>query len=223
MCTVSVVSRDGGVRIGCSRDERLSRAPARPPSHHRCGRRDAWYPVDPESGGTWVGVNDRGMAIAVLNRAGRGVAAAAGKASRGLIVPHLLACSDLRAAADALHALDWSAYAPCRVLAADRRSAILFTPGTEEPPVACSLLKPLLVTSSSLGDHLVEEPRARLFADMVTDATDRVAAQQRFHDHQWPDRSHLSVRMRRSDAATVSRTWIDLDANDIRLRYEPLC
>src|SRR5262249_8211042 len=68
MCTVSVVASRGGVRLVCNRDERVSRPVAQPPALHRTAAGVAIYPVDPESGGTWVGVTDRGFAAVLINR-----------------------------------------------------------------------------------------------------------------------------------------------------------
>ena len=59
----------------CNRDERRDRRAATPPAVHRLQHRTAIYPVDPVGGGTWIGVNDAGLAAALLNRT---IVAAAG-------------------------------------------------------------------------------------------------------------------------------------------------
>src|SRR5262249_11399645 len=67
MCTVTVVPTPGAVRLACNRDEQRTRPPALPPQVRRFGRRWAAFPVDPVGGGTWVAVNDTGLAMTVLN------------------------------------------------------------------------------------------------------------------------------------------------------------
>jgi hypothetical protein len=76
-----------------------------------------------------------------------------------------------------------------------------------------------MFTSSSLGDELVERPRQRLFAALVESSRRPLAAQARYHRHRWPDRPHISVRMARADAATVSHTTIDVSNEHIAIEY----
>jgi hypothetical protein len=40
--------------------------------------------------------------------------------------------------------------------------------------------------------------------------------------HQWVDKREISVVMERGDAATVSRTTVEVSSTDITLEYEPL-
>jgi len=231
MCTVSVVPRPGGFRLVCNRDERFTRPAAESPQMRRVGRRVAIFPVDPQSGGTWVGVNDAGLAVAVLNRnavvtrrqiATRHVGRPT--VSRGVVVPQLLSCGSIDDACSRLTDLDWATFEPFRVLLADaRRVALASVEGTNVLVDAQALTKPTMVTSSSLGDDLVEGPRRVLFRDLVLLARDPVAGQNAFHVHQWADRPHISVRMRRPDAATVSRTWIESTAAGVRVGYEAPC
>jgi hypothetical protein len=58
---------------------------------------------------------------------------------------------------------------------------------------------------------------------MVIHATSGLLdAQGRFHRPQWRARPHISVRMERGDAMTVSRTFVDATASSRRLVYESL-
>ena len=68
MCTVSVVPTATGFRVACNRDEQRARPVAEPPTVHHFGRTAGVWPGDPISGGTWIGVNDAGLAMAVLDR-----------------------------------------------------------------------------------------------------------------------------------------------------------
>jgi hypothetical protein len=87
------------------------------------------------------------------------------------------------------------------------------------PPI--TLDRPLIFTSSSLGDGLVEAPRQQLFQRMVVEARSGwLRGQRRFHRHQWPSRPEISVRMERHDALTVSRTVVEVTRARRSLFYE---
>jgi len=180
------------------------------------------YPIDPLSGGTWIGVNDSGLAAAVLNRTpSPAPARRAATLSRGVIVPALLGCRSIDAAVEAIDALDCRLFEPFTVVLADRTRGVSFRSGsTRCTRKSFDVSAPQLFTSSSLGDRIVEPPRRLLFERLILRAADRLAGQFRFHRHQWPDARHVSVCMRRDDAATVSRTTIDLESSGVRMEYE---
>jgi hypothetical protein len=244
MCTVTVIPAPGdGFRLACNRDERLARPPASSPELHRLGRRTAIYPIDPVGSGTWVGVNDAGLAVALLNRCGsssaglppspklRRTAVALAEAgqpcpcpSRGTIVPQCLAADALPGALTILRAVAVRQFEPFSVVLVHRRRvAVAVSDGRELSISETVVGTPLLFTSSSLGDGLVDWPRRRLFEQLLgTDRAGWVDGQRRFHEHQWPARPEISVLMARQDAATVSRSVVDVSPRRIRFRYEAL-
>jgi hypothetical protein len=86
-----------------------------------------------------------------------------------------------------------------------------------------AVTRPLMLTSSSLGDGVVFARRQRLFEELVMPHDDAwVERQAEFHDHQWPSHPEISVRMERADARTVSRTVVDVTSRGIELDYHPL-
>jgi hypothetical protein len=222
MCTVSVLPAGSGARLACNRDEQRSRPVALPPALHRAGGRTAAWPTDPVGGGTWVGVNDAGLALTLLNvsitpGAGR---KAIGR-SRGSIIPALLGCDGLELALGQAAGLRPDHYAPFRLVLVDgRQTAEVVSDGTQlHVAGARPLAEPLLFTSSGLGDDLVVGPRRRLFAKRLLAAGADAAAQDAFHRHHWPRRQHLSVCMRRPNARTVSCTTITLTPEHASLDY----
>jgi hypothetical protein len=225
MCTVTVVPYDDGFRLVCNRDERLDRPAAIPPMDV-IRQRTAIYPQDPLGGGTWIGINDAGLAVALLNM--NIDAAQPGDErplrSRGLIIPRLL---DARATAEAVDMaadLNPAQCKPFRLLVLQRMTAALMTSdGLTLSLQTPSLSQPLMLTSSSLGDALVEPPRRRLFEQlMMNNGRGWLHAQADFHDHQWPLRPDLSVRMQRPDVRTVSRTIVNVTGRGIDLHYTAL-
>jgi hypothetical protein len=56
----------------------------------------------------------------------------------------------------------------------------------------------------------------------MTSAPDGQAAQDEYHRHQWPGREAISVNMRRHDAATVSRTVVEVREGSVRMSYQAI-
>jgi hypothetical protein len=222
MCTVTVVPYDGGFRLACNRDERRDRPAALPPTSHACGKRTAIFPVDPAGGGTWIGVNDAGLAATLLNRTRFGDAQPSTAQSRGLIVPLVMTAPCWGEAMLAAGSVDPTLYQPFRLVVV-RGSLVgeIVSDGRRLYTTATAVTDPMLFTSSSLGDALVEEPRRKLFAQMIREGRgDRLHAQWRFHRHRWPRHPELSVAMERDEAMTVSRTVIGVCAEWIKCSYE---
>jgi uncharacterized protein with NRDE domain len=124
MCTLVVLRRpehDWPVVIGANRDEMIGR-PALPPGRHWPDRIEVVAGLDLEGGGSWLGINDWGVAAAILNRHGS-LGRAAGLRSRGEIVLEALDHADAVAAAAALTHLDPAAYRSFNLVVADNRDA----------------------------------------------------------------------------------------------------
>jgi hypothetical protein len=111
----------GPVVIGANRDEMISRA-ALPPGRHWPDRGEVVAGLDLEAGGSWLGVNDWGVAAAILNRHGS-LGPADGLRSRGELVLEALDHADAVAAAAALAHLDPAAYRTFNLIVADNRDA----------------------------------------------------------------------------------------------------
>ena len=225
MCTVSVVPHDQGFRLISNRDERETRPDAVPPARHVLASRAAVYPTDPQGGGTWIGSNDAELVLAILNRSRTiGSTRVGAFSSRGLIIPSLLDLERLGDVIETAALVDATFFEPFQLLALQRRdAAVLTSDGRRLSARHLTLDRPFVLSSSSLGDELVEPPRRRLFEEMVVQATDGwLQGQRRFHDHHWPLQPAISVRMRRPGARTVSRTVVEAREERIDLHYEAL-
>jgi hypothetical protein len=230
MCTVSVIPWGAaGIRVVFNRDEQRHRPRAMPPAERIEGGRQALYPVDPAGGGTWIGANDVGLVLALLNvnppvpPAGP-LRAAAGRRSRGAIIPPLLRLPSVDAVLQEAMRIEAANYAPFRLLIGSRFGFIgLVADGAGPRP--CDAVLPAraaMFTSSGLGDAVVDPPRRQLFDDMLGEGRHSADRQDAYHRHRWPSRDHLSVCMARPDARTVSRTVIELSAQAIEMRYADL-
>ena len=144
--------------------------------------------------------------------------------SRGLIIPNLLGCRSLINALDIAAGLDPTQFDLFRLALVHRMVAVVLTSnGMTLSVETMNVSRPFMLTSSSLGDAVVEAPRRRLFERLVLkNESAWLPAQTRFHAHQWRSRTEISVAMERPDARTVSRTLISVTSDTIELRYDPL-
>jgi len=208
-------------RLVCNRDELTTRPAALPPRITRMGSRLVLMPIDPESGGTWIGVNDAGLACSLLN-VYSGTEVTRAPVSRGTIVPPLLRYGDVDSAFMWASQLQPARYQPFRLLIVDGRELIeCCSDGITLEHRRRQLRHPLMRTSSGLGDRRVVRPRAELFRRFLAATSNKIAAEDLFHLHQWRGREEVSVRMRRSDARTVSHTVIEVRERTVRLVYRP--
>jgi hypothetical protein len=225
MCTVTILRAGGVTRLACNRDESRSRPEAHPPFIERAGRLLVLTPQDPQGHGTWVAANGAGLVFALLNAHPTGAAPRAGR-SRGSIIPLVWDCPSLDEIVDRIGTLLAYPCPPCRLLAADEHCVLELPLGGAPAGLEVHVLdRPMLFTSSSLGDALVDGPRRMLFEQMLAPPHDSdagaAARQDAFHAHRWRHRPAVSVHMSRPDACTVSTTVVECSADDIRMTYRP--
>lgn len=124
MCTLAVSFGqypEWPLVVAANRDERLDR-PASPP---RVWPGDVPFlaPRDEVAGGSWVGVNGRGLFVGITNRFGSEVDRA--RTSRGVLVLEALRHPSAEALHRALGELPASRFNPFHLLYADRRAAFV--------------------------------------------------------------------------------------------------
>jgi uncharacterized protein with NRDE domain len=126
VCTLTFawqVFRDAPLVVAANRDELVDR-PSEPPAV-RDGRRRFLAPRDAEAGGTWIGVNDRGVFVGITNRWVD--ADLAGERSRGLLVRDALGCESAEAAGRMVEdAVDGTEYGGFNLVVADDSAALLY-------------------------------------------------------------------------------------------------
>lgn len=220
--------RGARLRIAFNRDESRKRPDARPPEVRTCGARRAIMPIDPVSDGTWIAVNDAGLAAGLLNlhrfdKFGR--EPHKGTRSRGEIIPMLMECATIDEALERIFTRDHrdTYYSAFSLVLTDGRNYHEYKRhgGSDGITPNWPVERPRMFTSSGLGDALVHMPRKRLFDEMFVATAELVSTQDAFHRHQWPDHPELSVCMSRREARTVSYTVLELNDNDARMTYYP--
>jgi Transport and Golgi organisation 2 len=129
MCLLALfyrVAEDAPVVVGANREEFYARG-GEPPRLF-AGSTPFVAGVDPAAGGTWFGVNARGVVIAVTNRPLSETPKT--PRSRGLLVRDLLELPTAKQAADtAAHELDRKIYAGCNLLCVDATHALVLHHG----------------------------------------------------------------------------------------------
>lgn len=210
MCTLSWWAAESERGILFNRDEKRTRSHGEAP---RCivggrYRRQILMPFDPDGGGTWTGVNESGLIVAVLNNYPFFQEARLGQRSRGRLVIDLLdECATAQACMDALEQMDVSIYP----------GFLLFAFGRNDGPIACEWngerLSELsltgegglhVLTSSSFRREDCEKFRFDLFSGEHRERATLQAQHGSFH----PDDPALGPVMLREDAATDSITEI---------------
>lgn len=128
MCTAIILRRPDHpwpLLFAANRDEMESR-PWQPPARHWQDREGVTAGLDQLAGGTWLGVNDRAMVAAVLNRPDT-LGPSADKRSRGELPLEALDHESAQAAVEALQFLDPAAYRPFNMVVADPATAFWLT------------------------------------------------------------------------------------------------
>lgn len=126
MCTLAIAFRvfpETPIVVAANRDEVLDR-PSTPP-RKRDGSPAIIAPRDEEAGGTWIGINEYGLLVAITNRWVD--ADLEGMRSRGLLVNDALGQPDVDTAASLVEAaLQDDAYEGFNLLLADPDTAVVF-------------------------------------------------------------------------------------------------
>src|SRR5689334_22002529 len=118
MCTVSWLKVSGGYELFCNRDERRTRKPAAPPVIREARGVRFIAPIDGDHGGSWIGVNEAGVSLCLLNRyedassSPDGVKSEDDYRSRGLLLTSLLDSLTVAHAHARLSVADLSSFRP---------------------------------------------------------------------------------------------------------------
>ena len=172
MCTVSWIHDADGYQLLCNRDEKLTRAPAVPP---RIWKRDGVRyvaPADGNFGGAWIGTNQFGISICLLNGTRRNIEIrSGGLRSRGLLVPELLMAPTLAEVNERIRQSDLTPYAPftLAVLEPGRPASVTEWDGFEKVTVPSGESWMPLVSSSFDADG-VRARRRREFRQRLGEA-----------------------------------------------------
>lgn len=223
MCTVTFIARRNGYALGMNRDEKWSRIQARPPARQEVGGHTALFPSEP-GGGTWIGVNDAGVTLALLNWYAVCARVPAHPVSRGELVRSALASTRADSLAQFLAAHPLERTNPFRLVAIfpGPRQVIEWRWNLTGLDRMAHPWETNVWISSGFDEAAAQESRRRVFEQMRRKHREQDARWLRaFHGSHRPARGPCSVCVHRHDAGTVSYTEIAVRPSAIRMAYSP--
>ena len=220
MCTATWIRSAEGYELFFNRDELRTRAPALPPTVRELRGVRFVAPTDGDAGGTWLGVNDRGVTIGLAN----GVPAACDREptrSRGLLVLDLLPCASLGEVREAIAAIDAGSYRAFELFAlGPRGEGRLWRWDGREIAGRDAGSEGTLILSSSRDADRARIERERLLEKLRREHggldAGLLAA---FHESHEPERGAWSPCMHREDAGTVSESRIRVGRAEVAFTY----
>ena len=230
MCTLSFLRLASGYSLMMNRDESRQRprvdhiAQASVAGAEGDAVRVA-YPVDPPSGGTWVGVNTRGVAFALLNIYPQAYARPAGALSRGRLIPEALRASTAGGGLERVAALDLSLTPPFQLVGVEEGHAPLSLRWDGQRLERRLHGDGAFQLSTTGGDpQRVLPDRAARFGAALAAMQDQgeaevLAAQEAYHFSQEPEPGPTAVWMSGPVYESVSFTQILVLPRLILLRY----
>ncbi|HKZ81572.1 MAG TPA: NRDE family protein [Pyrinomonadaceae bacterium] len=224
MCTVSWLRQPGGYVLFCNRDERRTRKPAFGP---RAGTlRGIAYvaPVDQDQGGSWIGTNQFGVTLCLLNRyhdspAPDGLA----YTSRGWLLRDLLDSKESNELHKRVQSMDLERFQPFTLAILSSREPLMRIDWTgRECLVQADAEEELPLCSSSFDDDRVNRLRREQLKQMISERGQLDAeVLKQFHCSHLPESGPISVCMHRQDACTVSLSMVKVDRKSIEFFYYP--
>ena len=221
MCSLSFQPTEGGFHLLMNRDEQRTRPVALTPRLHSCGPLRALYPSE-TAGGTWIGMNERGLTIALINWYSRPQLAGLPAFSRGVIIPKLLSAETPLDVETLLRDLPLNLLNPFRLVVVSGREQSLeefrsdsvniekedfpwerhhwFSSGFDEP----GAIRRRAQTCANESAHSGDAPLTLL---------------RNLHRSHDPEMGPFSICMHREDACTVSYTEITVNESVGTISY----
>lgn len=233
MCTVSWLHDDDGFHLLCNRDEQKTRLPGAAPQIRTLDGVAVVAPSDGQFGGTWVCVNEFGVAMSLLNGplSGSPSCGAPGTArpagmhrSRGLFLLSLASADSFDDAMDRFWNASLEPYSaftvvvlepehPAGILEWNRTEKVVLPYGQPYMPLA----------SSSFDPAGVPAARTKQFQALASHGTPSLAEMLSFHRSHQGEPGAYSPCMHRNDAQTVSFSWITVNDSQVAFRHTPVC
>ena len=224
MCTLTIYSGKKRCVVTMNRDESRTRKEAGLLYSRSSPNARLFYPVDIASGGTWFGVNNRGVILCLLNRYQSPQKSNA--VSRGNIIPKALEQGGFNAVATWLERQQFSSYNPFDLFLATRKKFRVFSWSGESCTIsALEFDHWYLFASSGLMTEEVLAFRRNIFeawseeiGEKLQDADEILRG---FHLIQVEGMESHSVLMEREQSHTKSVIQADLDGKAMRVKYIP--
>lgn len=219
MCTVTVASINGHTVVTMNRDELIEREEGAPKQHDLSDDVHGWYPVDAVSGGSWFGVNNYGLVLALLNRYQENNPQA--YVSRGKIIPQLLVHKNAQSCLKALDSTSLQHFMPFTLLLIQgNRLVRAVWNGSQMSQYVGTFFKPFMITSSSIDVDAITVWRNQVFNKFLN-TTPSLSARlmMGFHLSSSQENVSYSVNMQREGRHTKSITQVVLSHKYIQVDH----
>ncbi len=218
MCTLSFAPYHGGYHLLMNRDEQRNRPKGLPPRHQRCGELAAIYPSEP-TGGTWIGSNERGLTLALINWYSKPQLKNPSAFSRGAIIPQLLSKASPTDAEALLRKTPLSQLNPFRLVMIYAKEGSF----QEFKSDSITLEKiPLPWERTHWFSSGFDESEAmRIRGKTCSKESGEVTLEQlrELHRSHAPEKGPFSICMHRDDACTVSCTELSILEDTVSMNY----
>ncbi len=221
MCTVSFMARKRGYLLAMNRDEQLSRAKGLPPKTILVEGRTVICPSEP-GGGTWIALNDAGVAFALINWYSVKATAGENPLSRGCVVHCVSAQNSAAAASERLAKLPLGRIAPFRLVGIFPARHEVFEWRWNLKRLDCRKHRwqPQQWISSGHDEPAAQGIRSKTFRLALRQkSAGRLDWLRRLHRSHTPLPGPFSTCMHRADAATVSYTEISVSFRQAGMAY----
>jgi len=221
MCTVTFIARRNGYALGMNRDEKLDRPLALPPKRHRLANRHALFPSEP-NGGTWIGVNDAGASLALINWYYVPAPVAKCDLSRGLIVKSAFSADRPTLVTAALAALPLSRIKPFRLIGFFPldKSVVEWRWNLQTLESVPHPWRTNIWISSGYDEPGAQRTRGKVFRHAFRQTSaGTLPWLRRLHQSHAPEIGPYSICMHRDEATTISYTEVCVSPRTGAMRY----
>jgi hypothetical protein len=223
MCTVSFIPNANGFSLGMNRDESRLRPIALGPEVHQTVNGVSIYPSEP-GGGTWIGINDSGICLALINWHKVPTRPVQRFISRGIVVKELVQSPTSDLLTGQLQDLPIEAMPPFRLIAISLRESVVLEFRWDQNQVITAGHRWAAKHwfSSGLDEQRAEIIRAAVCREKWNEPdAGELGWLRRLHQSHLPERGGFSICMHREDARTVSYTEVVFQEAWGTMRYHP--
>ncbi len=223
MCTVTFIPHFQGLYLGMNRDELLTRPTALSPQINVFQGLVELYPHEPE-GGTWIGVNEYGICLALINWHAVREQPIEERVTRGIVIPRLLRSPFLEDVRADLARMQLQDMPPFRLIAVSPRERAVVENRWNGRRLreVFHAWEPQHWFSSGYDEARVQIERSAVCKNAWRQPdAGQLAWLRRLHASHEPERGPFSICMHRREAATVSYTEIDVTRNQATMGYAP--
>lgn len=221
MCTVTFAPRRTGYVLGMNRDEKLTRVEALPPEPRFIEARRVLFPSEP-GGGTWIGLNDAGVCLALINWYSVAARVERNAISRGCIVTSAIGAIQSGGVDEKLAVIPLRRVNPFRLIGVfpEKREVIEWRWNLRKLTRQRHPWKTNTWISSGYDEPGAQITRTKNFrAALRQSSLGTLDWLRRLHRCHRPERGPYSTCMHRADAATVSYAEIVCSATRTEMRY----